>query len=129
MPTVQWYADIKLHYASNCNLFSNAVVPPPSSMSATSSYIATKSTADTSIAFSSSMLISASSTISMPVLIPVQTVPYSWLDILINHHMHIQNATQAQEERHSKCHNKITLPAHHRDSSVRRATLADIQLA
>ena len=54
---------------------------------------------------------------------------YGWLDILINHHIHIQNATQAQEERHPKCHNKITLPAHHRDSSVRRATLADIRLA
>ena len=38
-------------------------------------------------------------------------------------HLHIQNTTQAQEERHPKCHNKITLPAHHRDSSVRRATL------
>ncbi|KAL5517747.1 hypothetical protein EMCRGX_G003356 [Ephydatia muelleri] len=40
----------------------------------------------------------------------------------------ITNATQAQQERHPKRHNKITLPAHHRDSSVRRATLADMQL-
>ena len=41
--------------------------------------------------------------------------------ILINHHIHIQiNATQASEE-------SLSISAHHRDNSVRKATLADIQ--